>query len=105
LAKTREKAEPRLEDLLIQQAEVLIVKGKEQGYLTPDDVLDGFPDLETTEPEQMFRIFGSFKEMGIEVTDSAGEFEDKEDADDDMQLEIEMMDSVSLDDPVRMYLK
>jgi Sigma-70 factor, region 1.1 len=61
LAKTREKAEPRVEDLLIQQAEVLIVKGKEQGYLTPDDVLDGFPDLETTEPEQMFRVFAAFK--------------------------------------------
>jgi len=105
LAKTREKAEPRLEDLLIQQAEVLIVKGKEQGYLTPDDVLDGFTELETTEPEQMFRVFAAFKEMGVEVTDAAGEFEDKEDADEDMQMEIEMMDSVSLDDPVRMYLK
>ncbi|MDQ6743237.1 MAG: sigma-70 family RNA polymerase sigma factor, partial [Candidatus Dormibacteraeota bacterium] len=91
--------------MLIQQAEVLIVKGKEQGFLTPDDVLDGFSDLETTEPEQMFRIFASFKEMGIEVTEAGGDFEDKEDADDDMQMEIEMMDSVSLDDPVRMYLK
>src|SRR5215469_15086047 len=105
VASIRENAEPALEDLLIQQAEVLIVKGKEQGYLTPDDVLDGFPDVETTEPEQMFRIFAAFKEMGIEVTDAAGEFEDKEDADEDMQMEIEMMDSVSLDDPVRMYLK
>jgi RNA polymerase primary sigma factor len=53
----------------------------------------------------MFRVFAAFKELGIEVSDSAGEFEDKEDADDDMQMEIEMMDSVSLDDPVRMYLK
>src|ERR687883_555714 len=105
LAKTKDKVEPRLEDLLIQQAEVLIVKGKEQGFLTPDDVLDGFPDLETTEPEQMFRIFAALKEMGIEVSDTAGDFEDKEDVDDDMQMEIEMMDSVSLDDPVRMYLK
>ena len=105
LAKTKDKVEPRLEDLLIQQAEVLIVKGKEQGFLTPDDVLDGFPDLETTEPEQMFRVFAAFKEMGIEVSDTAGDFDDKEDVDDDMQMEIEMMDSVSLDDPVRMYLK
>ena len=105
MARAGEQAEPRLEDLLLQQAEVLIVKGKEQGYLTPDEILDGFPDLETTEPEQMFRIFAAFKEMGVEVSDSAGEFEDKEDADDDMQMEIEMMDSVSLDDPVRMYLK
>jgi RNA polymerase primary sigma factor len=105
LAKTKEKLETRFEDLLIQQAEVLIVKGKEQGYLTPDDVLDGFPDFEGTEPAQMFRVFDAFKEMGIEVSDSAGDFEDKEDADDDIQMEIEMMDSVSLDDPVRMYLK
>jgi RNA polymerase primary sigma factor len=105
LAKTKDKVEPRLEDLLIQQAEVLIVKGKEQGFLTPDDILDGFPDLETTEPEQMFRVFAAFKEMGIEVSDTAGDFDDKDDVDDDMQMEIEMMDSVSLDDPVRMYLK
>ena len=105
MAKTKEKLEARFEDLLIQQAEVLIVKGKEQGYLTPDDVLDGFPDFEGTEPAQMFRVFDAFKEMGIEVSDSAGDFEDKEDADDDIQMEIEMMDSVSLDDPVRMYLK
>jgi RNA polymerase primary sigma factor len=105
LAKTKEKVEARFEDLLIQQAEALIVKGKEQGYLAPDDILDGFPDFEGTEPEQMFRVFAAFKEMGVEVSDSAGDFEDKEDADDDIQMEIEMMDSVSLDDPVRMYLK
>src|SRR5207237_5105759 len=66
---------------------------------------DGFPDFESTDPGQMFRVFDAFKEMGVEVTDSAGDIEDKEDADDDIQMEIEMMDSVSLDDPVRMYLK
>ncbi len=104
MAKTKEKVELRLEDLLVQQAELLIVKGKEQGYLTPDDILDGFPDLET-EPEQMFRLFAAFKEMGIEVSDSDRDFEEKEEGDDDMLMEIEMMDSVSLDDPVRMYLK
>src|SRR5215469_186663 len=85
VASIRENAEPALEDRLIQQAEVLIVKGKEQGYLTPGDILDGFPDLETTGPEQMFRIFASFREMGIEISDAAGEFEDREDTDDDMQ--------------------
>jgi len=103
LAKTQEKVETKLEDLLIQQAEALIVRGKEQGYLTPDDVAEGFPDMDV-EPDQMFRIFGAFKEMGIEVSDSERDFEEKED-DDDMLVEIEMMDSVSLDDPVRMYLK
>jgi RNA polymerase primary sigma factor len=103
LAKTKDKVEIRFEDLLVQQAEELIVKGKEQGYLTPDDVLDTFPDIETDNPDQIFRIFAAFKEMGIEVTDSAEDFEKEEG--DDSQTEVELMDSVSLDDPVRMYLK
>ena len=85
-------------------AEHLIVKGKEQGYLTPDDILRGFPEIEA-EPDQIFRIFAAFKETGIEVTDGEKDFEEVEQIDDEMLLDIEMMDSVSLDDPVRMYLK
>src|SRR5258708_31556197 len=85
-------------------AEALIVKGKEQGYLTPDDILQGFPELDA-EPDQIFRIFAAFKEIGIEVTDGEKDFEEVEQIDDEMLLDIEMMDSVSLDDPVRMYLK
>src|SRR5947209_4791004 len=85
-------------------AEQLIVKGKEQGYLTPDDILQGFPEIDA-EPDQIFRIFAAFKEIGIEVTDGEKDFEEVEQIDDEMLLDIEMMDSVSLDDPVRMYLK
>jgi RNA polymerase primary sigma factor len=43
--------------------------------------------------------------MGIEVTDEGKDFEEAEQIEDEMLLEIDMMDSVSLDDPVRMYLK
>ena len=104
MAKTQEKVETKLEDELIQIAEQLIVKGKEQGFLTPDDVLTAFPEMEA-EPDQVFRVFNAFKEMGIEVSDEGKDFEEVEQIDDEMMLEIEMMDSVSLDDPVRMYLK
>ena len=104
MAKTQERIESKLEDELAQQAEALIVKGKEQGYLTPDDVLQAFPDMEA-EPDQIFRIFAAFKEMGIEVTDGEKDFEEVEQIDDDLLMDIEIMDSVSLDDPVRMYLK
>src|SRR5690242_19345488 len=85
-------------------AEQLIIKGKEQGYLTPDDILQGFPEIDA-EPDQIFRIFAAFKEIGIEVTDGEKDFEEEEQIDDEMFREIEMMDSVSFDDPVRMYLK
>jgi RNA polymerase primary sigma factor len=104
VAKTKSKVEVRFEDLLVQQAEALIVKGKEQGFLAPDEVLDGLPEIDADAPDQIFRIFAAFKDMGIEITDSGGEASEDE-ADDELQLEVELMDSVSLDDPVRMYLK
>src|ERR1700736_2538942 len=82
-APTPKKAPPpggklkRSEDPMVLAAEALIVKGKEQGFLSPDDILAGFPDVEL-DPDQLFRIFNVFRDMGI---------------------------AVSLDDPVRMYLK
>jgi RNA polymerase sigma factor RpoD, C-terminal domain/RNA polymerase sigma factor, sigma-70 family len=94
----------RLADELISVAEQLIVKGKEQGYLTPDDILQGFPEIEA-EREQIFPVFAAFKEIGIEVTAGEKDFDEVEQLDDEMLLDVETMDSVSLDDPVRMYLK
>jgi RNA polymerase primary sigma factor len=104
LAKTRTKIEAKFEDELMAVAEQLIVKGKEQGYLTHDDIFQGFPEIDA-EPDQVFRIFAAFKEIGIEVTDGEKDFEEVEQIDDQMVLDIEMMNSVSLDDPLRMYLK
>jgi RNA polymerase primary sigma factor len=93
-----------LADELISVAEQLIIKGKEQGYLTPEDIAQGFPKIDA-EPDQIFPIFAAFKEIGIEVTDGEKEFGEVEQVDDELLLDIEMMDSVSFEDPVRMYLK
>jgi RNA polymerase primary sigma factor len=97
-----EKPEHKFEDELMAVAEQLIVKGKEQGYLSPDDILQGFPEIDA-EPDQIFRIFAPFREIGIEVTDGEKDFEEVEQIDDEMLVDIE--DSFSFDDPVRMYLK
>ncbi len=104
MAKTREKVESKLEDELIGIAEGLIVKGKEQGYLLSDDILEAFPDMEP-EPEQVFRVFRVFEELGIEVTHGDKDLEEVEQTDDELLIDLEMQDSVSLDDPIRMYLK
>ena len=103
-SKALQRPERKFEDELTAVAEQLIIKGKEQGYLTPDDILQGFPEIDV-EPDQISRIFAAFKEIGIEVTDGERDFEEVEQIDDEMLLDIEVMDSVSLDDPVRMYLK
>src|SRR6266849_10000775 len=88
---------------LISVAEQLIVRGKEQGYLTPDDILQGFPEIEG-EPDQIVPVFTALRQIGGEVTDGEKD-EEVEQMDDEMLLDVEMMDSVPLDDPVRMYLK
>ena len=100
---TQEKSGSILEEELTQAAEALIVKGKEHGYLTPDDILESFPETEA-EPDQVFRIFAAFNEIGIEVADGDKDFGEVEAIDDQMLLDVEM-DSGSPDDSVRMYLK
>jgi RNA polymerase primary sigma factor len=103
--KGRKPKAPRgRDDELILVAEALIIKGKDQGFLTPDDILTGFTGIDA-EPDQLFRIFNAFKEMGIEVSDDGKDFEEVAEIDDDMIQQVEVMEAVSLDDPVRMYLK
>ena len=94
---------PTPTDPLVAAAEVLIVRGKEQGTLTPDDILAGFPSVEA-DPDHLERIFALFREMGIDVSDGDRDFASLDDAD-DSAVETESLDSAALDDPVRMYLK
>ena len=78
--RAQDRNQTRLEDVLVAQAEALIVRGKEQGSLTPDEILEGFPDL-MAEPDDLFRIFRAFEEMGIPVSDSEREADEGEDGD------------------------
>src|SRR2546427_1501090 len=89
-------------DPLVLSAEALILKGKDQGYLAPDDVIKAFPSIEGN-ADGFVRVAAVFQEMGISVT-ADGEAE--QDADEEETLtEVEVVSSVALDDPVRMYLK
>ncbi len=91
-------------DRLTSAAETLIVRGKELGSLTPDDVLAAFPAVEV-EPENLERIFALFADMGIAVSDGDRDFETVDDVDDVAIAQAEAADAVSFDDPVRMYLR
>jgi RNA polymerase primary sigma factor len=91
------------DDELVDAAEILIIQGKEQGRLSPDDVLQGLPIIEA-EPDQLERVFQVFREMGIAISDSDGDPEEGDDPDDQV-LNTEAVDTFSLDDPIRMYLK
>jgi RNA polymerase primary sigma factor len=89
---------------LTADAEALIVRGKEQGHLTPDDVLTGFPTFEA-EPDQIWRVFAAFQDMGIAVTDDDRAFEEAVESNDERADSVRLIDAAVFDDPVRIYLK
>jgi len=68
---------------LASAAEALIVKGKEQGFLLPRDILAGFADVEL-DPDQLLGIFDVFRHMRIEVWDGETEVEGVFSIDDDL---------------------
>ncbi len=91
-------------DTLAATAEGLIVRGKEQGFLTPDDVLASFPEMDA-EPDHLERVFAVFREMGIAVSDGDRDFDTVDEIDEATVAVAEAADAASLDDPVRMYLR
>ncbi|MEO8899051.1 MAG: RNA polymerase sigma factor RpoD [Candidatus Dormibacter sp.] len=91
-------------DTLAAAAEALVVRGREQGFLTPDDILASFPEIDA-EPDHLERIFVVFRDMGIDVSDGDRDFETVDEIDEATAAVAEAADTASLDDPVRMYLR
>ena len=101
-----------------QQSEIktLIIKGKEQGYLTYAEVNDHLPD-DMVDPEQIEDIIGMINDMGIEVHEVAPDTEaimpeTPVAADDDTATEeaVAVLSAVDAEvgrttDPVRMYMR
>jgi RNA polymerase primary sigma factor len=92
----------RSDEEVVRAAEILIIRGKEQGRLTADEVLLGLP-AGRADPDQMERVFQVFREMGIEVGEDDDDTDDsRTDAEDVVTAAV---DTTSLDAPIRMYLK
>jgi RNA polymerase primary sigma factor len=80
----------------------LIDQGKKSGFLTYKEITDS---LETVEliPEQIEKIYEILESMGIEVIEDTEEFNTDQLTEED--LDISVPEGISIDDPVRMYLK
>ncbi len=85
----------------------LMARGKKQGYVTQDQILQAVPEPEVN-IQQIEDVYAELLELGIEVLEEAKDFAPViakgavEDADLDVVLDFEGM---SIDDPVRMYLR
>jgi len=79
----------------------LIEKGKAKGVLTYKEIMDAFEEVEL-DPEQIEKIYETVENMGIDVIgDIDSELEEITEED----LDLSVPEGISIDDPVRMYLK
>lgn len=89
----------------VDAMDALIQKGREQGFISQEEILAKFPEVEDN-IEKLDDLYATLSEQGIEVVDSKekiwGEGHDSEESD----LETALDDISELaDDSVRMYLR
>ena len=86
----------------------LIEKGKDDGVITNDELLEAMDGYQNFDIDQIDKIYEDLESNGIEIIDGNGDFSDLENEVEQMisTEEIEkMQEGLAVDDPVRMYLK
>ena len=81
----------------------LLARGKVAGSLTYEEINSAFDVLEEITPEQLDEFFEEITSAGIELVDE--QKDEKPEAEREEEAEQTIPDGLSLDDPVRMYLK
>ncbi len=76
----------------------LIDKGKSTGSLAEKEIQDELEEIDIT-PDQYEKILQTIESLGIDIISSIEDFDVNED------LSLSIPEGVSIDDPVRMYLK
>ncbi len=103
LAKRRADAEKML-STLSAELRALVEQGRKRGYVTYDEIQEAVPEVETN-LDEYDRIYGMLVDLDIKVVDDPKEAEKRSDDEEEPEAVIEPLEGVSIDDPVRMYLK
>ena len=88
-----------------QRKEELLKKGKEQGYLTYEELAENLKGLEL-DSDSLDELYNMFHENNIDIISE--DISEEDDSSDDDAIIIEQVDipnNASINDPVRMYLK
>ena len=91
-----------------EKVQKIVKKAKEKGKITYGELAK---ELENTNPEQIDKVFDAFEEMGVNLLND--DFEEEPDIEDLKEVEDLKLDQItdtsyegiSVDDPVRMYLR
>jgi RNA polymerase primary sigma factor len=81
----------------------LIARGKQRGSLTYEEINTAFDALDDVNPDEIDGLFEEITAAGIEVIDE--QKDEKPEGEEEQEQEEPIPDGLSLDDPVRMYLK
>lgn len=81
--------------------DTLMQSGKKKGNLTYDEIIDALDEVQM-DSDEIDNIYKNFEESGIELLDD-DKLEDEDEKKD--EKEISVPKGISVDDPVRMYLK
>ncbi|HDH09777.1 MAG TPA: sigma-70 family RNA polymerase sigma factor, partial [Chloroflexi bacterium] len=99
---------PIFEDKEIDVVAELLEKAEAQGYLTPDDILDAFPEAEEN-LDQLEDLFAYIQDAGIEIYDDKAEVENAKIAEgvkgDGQGESVLDLTAISSDDTIGLYLK
>ena len=95
-----------------EQAEKLLAKGKQQGYVTQEDLVRAIPDAE---PGELEELLVTLDDNNVEILEAErgpnwSQVKEEEEEAEELQREdsiatVLASDLISVDDPVRMYLK
>jgi RNA polymerase primary sigma factor len=102
-------AKPPSADVRKKATELLLKKGRDQGFVTQEEILEIFPDAENR-IEELDDLYDRLLKLGIDVFESVTEEEMREDevASTELEKELEILSTLedkTITDPVRMYLK
>ena len=93
-------------ELITTRVRELVETGKSKGALTYKEIVDLFADCDL-DPEQFDKILDTLSELNIDIIKEAGivDAEPNSNLAQDEDLDISVPEGISIDDPVRMYLK
>jgi len=103
LSKRRADAEKVLSTLSAEVRQ-LVEQGRKRGYVTYDEIQETVPEVESN-LDEYDRIYGMLVDLDIKVVEDPKEAEKRPDEEEEAEAVIEPLEGVSIDDPVRMYLK
>ena len=103
---TKEEKEDSDSTINNDKVQKIIEKAKESGKITYGELAT---ELDDTDPEEIDKVFDAFEDLGVDLNDDIEE-PDIEDLENVEEIKLEDMDvsnieGVSVDDPVRMYLR